>query len=97
MRHSSLPEALKHGAEGTTLSLTADARSAAAAALPASATAPTAPTDDAAAAAKAGVLAKRRAHLGPNLALFFEEDPLHMVRGSGCQLFDSAGNAYLDW
>lgn len=35
------------------------------------------------------ILEKRRRHLGPNLALFFEEEPLHIVRGSGCELFDA--------
>lgn len=40
-------------------------------------------------AAKAGILDKRRRHVGPNLALFFEEDPLHIVRGQGCELFDA--------
>jgi hypothetical protein len=97
MRPSSLPEAQKlaaAAAEGSPLALTADARCATAASLPATAPADDAPT---AAAAKSAVLAKRRAHLGPNLALFFEEDPLHIVRGSGCQLFDGEGNAYLDW
>ena len=38
--------------------------------------------------AAADILDKRRRHLGPNLALFFPEDPLHIVRGQGCELFD---------
>jgi hypothetical protein len=39
--------------------------------------------------AKEGILAKRRLRVGPNLALFFQEDPLHIVRGQGCELFDA--------
>ena len=104
MRPSSLPATQKLAAaavEGSPLALTTDTRSATAASLPATAPPDAAPTEDApvsaAEASKAGVLAKRRAHLGPNLALFFQEDPLHIVRGSGCQLFDGEGNAYLDW
>lgn len=38
---------------------------------------------------KASILGKRRRHLGPNLALFFEDDPLHIVRGQGCEIFDA--------
>lgn len=34
------------------------------------------------------ILEKRRKHVGPNLALFFQEEPLHIVRGQGCELFD---------
>ena len=34
--------------------------------------------------------------LGPNLSLLYGEDPIHMVRGSGCFLFDSQGHRYLD-
>ncbi|KAL4859438.1 Zinc finger CCCH domain-containing protein 40 [Chlorella vulgaris] len=45
---------------------------------------------------KASILGKRRRHLGPNLALFFEDDPLHIVRGQGCEIFDAEGNDYLD-
>ncbi|KAL4431001.1 hypothetical protein ABPG75_006257 [Micractinium tetrahymenae] len=44
----------------------------------------------------AGILEKRRRHVGPNLALFFQDEPLHVVRGSGCELFDAEGTAYLD-
>ena len=34
--------------------------------------------------------------LGPNLSLLYGDDPIHMVRGSGCFLFDSQGHRYLD-
>lgn len=61
---------------------------------PTSATAcSTAPTEP---LSKEEILAKRRQHLGPNVALFFKEDPLHIVRARGCELFDAEGNAYLD-
>lgn len=63
---------------------------------PATAAAAGAKAETGAEAAKAAILAKRRAHLPPNLATFFAEDPLHVVEGRGCQLFDEAGNAYLD-
>ena len=38
---------------------------------------------------KAEIVAKRRQLLGPNLATFFQMDPLHIVRGSGAELFDA--------
>lgn len=41
------------------------------------------------------ILARRRQHVGPNVALFFDE-PLHIVRGAGCELFDPEGRSYLD-
>ncbi|EIE23028.1 PLP-dependent transferase [Coccomyxa subellipsoidea C-169] len=41
------------------------------------------------------VLAKRRAHIGPNTTLVYKR-PLHMVRGEGCRLWDADGNEYLD-
>lgn len=37
----------------------------------------------------AGILEKRRRLVGPNLALFFKDEPLHVVQGSGCELFDA--------
>lgn len=40
-------------------------------------------------ATKDSILAQRRQRVGPNLALFFQEDPLHIVRGRGCELFDA--------
>lgn len=50
----------------------------------------------AAASASQAILEKRRKHVGPNLALFFKDEPLHIVRGQGCELFDPEGNCYLD-
>jgi ethanolamine-phosphate phospho-lyase len=50
----------------------------------------------AAAATTQAILERRRKHVGPNLALFFQEEPLHIVRGQGCELFDPEGNCYLD-
>ncbi|CAM2009042.1 aminotransferase class III-fold pyridoxal phosphate-dependent enzyme [Acanthopleuribacter pedis] len=44
---------------------------------------------------KSNLLAKRRHSLGPNLSLSYRE-PLHIVRGEGCYLYDAAGRAYLD-
>ena len=41
------------------------------------------------------LLARRRAHLVPGLALSYEE-PLHLVRGEGVWLYDADGRAYLD-
>lgn len=41
------------------------------------------------------VLQMRRKHYGKNAALSYEE-PLHIVRGQGCYLYDEAGNEYLD-
>ena len=43
----------------------------------------------AAEAAKAEILDKRRRHVGPNLALFFQDEPLHIVEGRGAELFDA--------
>ena len=45
---------------------------------------------------KEAIQEKRAAHLGPNLATFFADDPLHIVRGRGCELFDANGATYLD-
>jgi ethanolamine-phosphate phospho-lyase len=42
------------------------------------------------------ILEKRQQLLGPNMALFFADQPLHIVKGRGCELFDSEGNSYLD-
>lgn len=41
------------------------------------------------------MLARRRALLGPNVPLFYEE-PVHIVRGEGVWLWDADGNRYLD-
>lgn len=41
------------------------------------------------------VLAKRKAHIGPNTTLNYKK-PLHIVRGEGCHLFDADGVEYLD-
>lgn len=38
----------------------------------------------------------RRRHIGPSVALFFQEDPLKIVRGCGQYLYDEMGNEYLD-
>jgi hypothetical protein len=46
--------------------------------------------------ASVDILAKRRAHLAPNTAIFFPEEPLHVVRGRGAELFDAEGHSYLD-
>lgn len=42
-----------------------------------------------------GSLVKRRQALGPCYRLFYQE-PLHLVRGEGCRLFDADGTEYLD-
>eukprot|EP00887_Chlorella_sp_A99_P007358 scaffold2.g7358.t1 len=42
------------------------------------------------------ILAKRRRFLGPNLATFFPEAPLHITSARGCLLFDEHGDSYLD-
>jgi ethanolamine-phosphate phospho-lyase len=42
------------------------------------------------------IVEKRQNLLGPNMALFFAEQPLHIVKGRGCELFDAEGNSYLD-
>ena len=41
------------------------------------------------------VLQKRRKHVGGNTTLMYTE-PLHIVSGKGCYLYDNAGNEYLD-
>ena len=43
----------------------------------------------------AEVLAKRRTHIGPNTTLNYK-NPLHIVRGEGCHLYDADGVEYLD-
>lgn len=43
----------------------------------------------------ADMLARRRALLGPNVPLFYEE-PVHIVRGEGVWLWDAEGKRYLD-
>jgi 4-aminobutyrate aminotransferase-like enzyme len=43
----------------------------------------------------ADMLARRRALLGPNVPLFYE-DPVHIVRGEGVWLWDAEGKRYLD-
>ena len=42
------------------------------------------------------IVEKRQGLLGPNMALFFADEPLHIVKGQGCELFDPEGNSYLD-
>ena len=44
---------------------------------------------------EAALIARRDRVLGPAYRLFYEE-PVHLVRGEGVQLFDPEGNAYLD-
>lgn len=41
------------------------------------------------------VLQQRRKHYGTNAALSYE-DPLHIVHGEGCYLYDAEGRQYLD-
>jgi 4-aminobutyrate aminotransferase-like enzyme len=43
----------------------------------------------------ASLIERRRSLLGPAYRLFYK-DPLHLVRGEGCWLYDADGNAYLD-
>ncbi|XP_063719799.1 5-phosphohydroxy-L-lysine phospho-lyase-like [Symsagittifera roscoffensis] len=38
----------------------------------------------------------RQEHVGPNVAIFFKEDPLMIVRGKGQYLYDENENEYLD-
>lgn len=46
------------------------------------------------------ILERRRKHYGPNLALFFPEDPLHVTSAVGCRLYTSdsreEADSYLD-
>lgn len=44
---------------------------------------------------KKQLLAERRRHLAPSFSLAYEE-PLKIVRGAGCHLYDETGRAYLD-
>ena len=44
----------------------------------------------------ASILALRQRHVGPNVALFFKDAPLHVVAARGCTLYDAEGGAYLD-
>lgn len=44
---------------------------------------------------EAGMIARRKALLGPAYRLFYER-PLHLVRGEGVWLYDPEGRAYLD-
>ncbi|GAB4817668.1 hypothetical protein N2152v2_004714 [Parachlorella kessleri] len=53
------------------------------------------PAEEGGALSREEILEKRRRHLGPNVALFFD-DPLHIVAGRGCELFDPEGHSYLD-
>lgn len=46
------------------------------------------------AARKAAILAKRRQFLGPNLTLFFADDPLEIVEGRGCQVGPHGGGRW---
>ena len=43
----------------------------------------------------AEVLTKRKTHIGPNTTLNYKQ-PLHIVRGEGCHLYDADGVEYLD-
>ncbi|XP_075261869.1 5-phosphohydroxy-L-lysine phospho-lyase-like [Convolutriloba macropyga] len=38
----------------------------------------------------------RQEHVGPNVDIFFKEDPLKIIRGKGQYLYDEEGNQYLD-
>ena len=42
-----------------------------------------------------GLIARRRALLGPNMSTFYE-DPVHIVKGEGVWLWDADGRKYLD-
>ncbi len=46
--------------------------------------------------ATASLLERRQQALMPGLELFYPDDPVHVERGSGAWLFDSAGERYLD-
>ncbi len=46
-------------------------------------------------ATPAHLLQNRRLHLGPSLSISYDQ-PLHIIRGRGPWLFDSAGRRYLD-
>lgn len=41
------------------------------------------------------VLQLRKAHYGPNTSLNYDQ-PLHIVKGRGCYLYDANGREYLD-
>lgn len=45
--------------------------------------------------ASRGLVERRAEVLGPAYRLFYER-PIHIVRGSGCRLWDAEGNEYLD-
>jgi 4-aminobutyrate aminotransferase-like enzyme len=47
------------------------------------------------ASSSSSVLQLRQKHYGKNAALSYNE-PLHIVRGQGCYLYDEAGAEYLD-
>lgn len=38
----------------------------------------------------------RRTNYGPNSPLFFDSNPLEIVKGSGCYIYDEVGTEYLD-
>lgn len=42
------------------------------------------------------LLARRKESYGPNCALVMKNDPVQIVRGQGCSLFDETGREYLD-
>ena len=44
----------------------------------------------------ASLIERRERLLGPGNPLFYEEDPVHLVRGEGVWLFDADGRRYLD-
>ncbi|KAJ9533261.1 hypothetical protein QJQ45_018384 [Haematococcus lacustris] len=50
---------------------------------------------DSAAMSTASILQERRQRYGPNTSLNYSE-PLHLVRGRGCYLYDAEGQEYLD-
>lgn len=51
--------------------------------------------DDGAEADPESMIARRSRLLGPSYRLFYA-DPVHLVRGRGCYLYDADGNDYLD-
>ena len=44
----------------------------------------------------AALVARRERLLGPGNPLFYQDDPVHLVRGEGVWLFDADGRRYLD-
>jgi 4-aminobutyrate aminotransferase-like enzyme len=56
---------------------------------------PTATHSSSPASSSSSVLQLRQKHYGKNAALSYKE-PLHIVRGQGCYLYEEAGAEYLD-